>query len=262
MSFLFSFRTIIYFLLFLLVGFLLLTLIIIYIRAFYLHFIKKLPWGKRSKNLSFNDKFNYFNFIKVCSNNFFIDKSDFPFFGTHFFSGSQGSGKTISSIRLVRAIKKAYPECILISNCYIDCADIITSDLNVFIDYKNDNKGVIMYIDEIQNTFNSLTRDFPLDFLAEICQQRKQSKMLVCTSQVFNRVSRPIREQCHFLYKPHTFFNCVTFYISGIPEFDSEFNVKELTDKHFNCFVHTTDLYNSFNTYEKIDKLLNASNKK
>lgn len=233
----------------------------VWLRVLFLRIVKKQPFGKKSPKLKFNDKFSFFNLITVMSNRYFIDKNRFPFYGTHFFSGHQGSGKTISSIRFVRAIKKAYPDCILISNCYIDCADVITDDLNVFIDYNNDDKGVIMYIDEIQNTFSSINRDFPIDLLAEICQQRKQSKMLVTCSQVFSRVNRCIREQCHFLFKPFTLFGCLTFIISGMPEFDSDYNIKELKNKKFECFIHSTELYNSFDTYEKISKLQNAGKK-
>ena len=67
--------------------------------------------------------------------------------------------------------------------------------------------GEIDVLDEIQNWFNSLqSKDFPPEMLTEITQQRKQTKMILGTSQVFSRLAKPIREQTYMLYEPTTLF--------------------------------------------------------
>ena len=55
------------------------------------------------------------------------------------------------------------------------------------------------------------SKDFPVEMLTEITQQRKQRKMIIGTSQVFSRIAKPIREQTYMLYEPTVLFGCITF---------------------------------------------------
>ena len=62
--------------------------------------------------------------------------------------------------------------------------------------YENMSEGVIYLIDEIQLYFNSLeSKNINPEVMTEISQQRKQRKHIVCTSQVFGRMAKPLREQ-------------------------------------------------------------------
>ena len=62
--------------------------------------------------------------------------------------------------------------------------------------YSNGEYGVIFLIDEIQLYFNSLeSKNINPDVMVQISQQRKQRKHIVCTSQVFGRMAKPLREQ-------------------------------------------------------------------
>lgn len=63
-------------------------------------------------------------------------------------------------------------------------------------EFENVEEGVIYLIDEIQLYFNSLeSKNINPDVMVEISQQRKQRKHIVCTSQVFGRMAKPLREQ-------------------------------------------------------------------
>jgi hypothetical protein len=56
--------------------------------------------------------------------------------------------------------------------------------------------GVVFLIDEIQLYLNSLeSKNINLEVITQICQQRKQRKHIVTTSQVFGRMAKPLREQ-------------------------------------------------------------------
>ncbi len=95
--------------------------------------------------------------------------------------------------------------------------------------------GEIDVLDEIQNWFNSLqSKDFPPEMLTEITQQRKQTKMILGTSQVFSRLAKPIREQTYMLYEPTTLFGCLTF----VRKYEIETNADGLADnkKYRGCF--------------------------
>ena len=62
--------------------------------------------------------------------------------------------------------------------------------------YKNGEKGVIYFIDEIQLYFNSLqSKNINMDVMTQISQQRKQRIHIIATSQVFGRMAKPLREQ-------------------------------------------------------------------
>ena len=62
--------------------------------------------------------------------------------------------------------------------------------------YNNGELGVIFLIDEVQLYFNSLeSKNINPDVMVQISQQRKQRKHIVCTSQVFGRMAKPLREQ-------------------------------------------------------------------
>lgn len=62
--------------------------------------------------------------------------------------------------------------------------------------YNNGQFGVIFLIDEIQLYFNSLdSKNINPDVMVQLSQQRKQRKHIVCTSQVFGRMAKPLREQ-------------------------------------------------------------------
>lgn len=69
-------------------------------------------------------------------------------------------------------------------------------DNDDFSKYGNGENGMIFLVDEIQLYLNSLqSKNINLDVITQISQQRKQRKHIVCTSQVFGRMAKPLREQ-------------------------------------------------------------------
>lgn len=62
--------------------------------------------------------------------------------------------------------------------------------------YNNGEYGVLFIIDEIHLYFNSLeSKNINIETMVQFAQQRKQRKHIVCTSQVFGRMAKPLREQ-------------------------------------------------------------------
>lgn len=152
---------------------------------------------KEKKKLSYIlDKFKYDrNFRKENPYYFYPD-------GLIVFVGPQGSGKSLSAVNYIYNLLQMYPRSIVVTN--VDLIDYPVDGIRVFRfknaedlkKYNNGDYGVIFFIDEIQLYFNSLkSKNINMDVMTQISQQRKQRKHIVCTSQVFGRMAKPLREQ-------------------------------------------------------------------
>jgi ATP-dependent Clp protease ATP-binding subunit ClpX len=114
--------------------------------------------------------------------------------------------------------------------------------------------GEIDVIDEIQNWFSSnKSSSFPPDFLHIITQQRKVRRCIIGTSQVFSRISKPLREQTQYLYMPLTLFGCFTICRVYEVEIDQQGDLKSKNCKKTFCFVHDKELRESYDSYKVIE---------
>lgn len=181
--------------------------------------------------------------------------------GIMVFCGPQGSGKTLSAVAYVIKLAQQYPNMILCTNVAIDQS--VLNGIKVYpytglhdlSKYCNGYAGVVFLIDEIQIEFNSLeSKNIDPAVIQEIAQQRKQRKHIVGTSQVFNRIAKPFREQFKYAVMCRNFFGCIQY--NGVVRgdectVDDDGRVSTEHVKHF-LWMHTADLYKSYNTYAKI----------
>ena len=111
-------------------------------------------------------------------------------------------------------------------------------------------------IDEMQNWFSSnQSKDFPPEMLQVITQNRKNRRIILGTSQVFTRLSKPLREQVTEVRECHTFFGCITFVVRKEPILGAEGDVDSYKHRGMYFFVHDQDLRDSYDTYRVIDSL-------
>ncbi len=131
------------------------------------------------------------------------DKNLFPYAGLWLFSGAQGSGKTLLLMHLLKQILKQYPKVMIVSNISIFGVPCIPyQGVEDFDKYNNGADGIIFVIDEIHILFNSLeSKGMPLSTMQVWAQNRKNRRLILGTSQRFNRVAKGIREQCTFNYE-------------------------------------------------------------
>lgn len=184
--------------------------------------------------------------------------------GTLVFCGAQGEGKTLSAVSYVLRVAHEYPQSILVTNVDIDQELFPTGyDIREYTgldDLKNINNGYagVMYlIDEIHLELNSLeSKNIDIDIMTEISQQRKQRKHIVGTSQRYNRMAKPLREQVRNIVICRCWFGLLQFN-KLIDAFNTTENASGKlqvdTKKRFFWF-HDPRLYDAYDTYAKMHR--------
>lgn len=229
---------------------------------FYFVFFKKIR-KKKSSFVNTTTKRNTLKQIFIDFPRRFIldrlltDPDEFNMYGLWCFVGQQGSGKTIALVDMLHSIKSRFPRCKVLSNIDIAFCDQIITDPNDFVFNDNGKDGMVVVLDEAQNWFNSAeSRNFPPEVLQEICQERKQHKMIVMTTQRFNRLSSALREQIDYYVKPFTIAGCLTvvrIYRPDIKQFEAE--IQKLRRQRTYFFVHDDNIRNSYDTRAKVARL-------
>lgn len=193
------------------------------------------------------------------------DRDLFRPFGCWFYVGKQGSGKTMSLINRLEQLRKRYPRIKIYTNMGYKFETAPLKSLNDLLNDSlyNGKYGTVFVIDEIQNEFSCRTsKDFPESLLSLITQQRKNRILILTTSQVFSRVSKPIREQCYRAIECQTFFgrytrNIIYNGIAYADSFDLPPDRRKKASKRLgvDCFCQTDYLRNCFNSYQLIQRL-------
>lgn len=209
----------------------------------------KIPKRKVRRTYKYSEKFNpiklfFWDFPKRLVLDYFNRNPDaFDTYGVHIFAGEQGSGKTIATMHFVKCIMERNPMSKLASNIDLNFQQDTIEDWTNILTLDNGEYGQITLLDEIQNWFSSNeSRNFPPDMLTEITQQRKQRKIVVGTSQVFTRVSKPIREQITLLYKPMTIAGCLTIVRVYKVNLTDDGTVNNMKMRRWYAFVHDCNL--------------------
>lgn len=188
---------------------------------------------------------------------FFSRPADwFSYQGVIVYTGRQGSGKTVAMVEQTLRMQHEFPSCKCISNLNYAHQDEELTHWRQLIEYKNGHRGVIVQMDEMQNWFSSnQSKNFPPELLEVITQNRKNRRVILGTSQCFNRLSKPLREQTTEVRKCLTVAGCVTFVHRQEPELDSQGEVVNWKHRGFYWFVHTPEIRDSYDTYHVIESL-------
>ena len=143
------------------------------------------------------------NIPDIVRANMMKSKDGFPYGGMWLFTGAQGSGKTLLLMHMVKEIHEQYPDALIVTNISIFGIPCIPyTGIEDFEKYKNGSKGVIFVIDEIHVLFSSLeSAKMPLSQVAVWCQNRKNRRLILGTTQRFTRAAKPVREQTTWHYE-------------------------------------------------------------
>lgn len=199
----------------------------------------------------------FYDLPKAKARDFFQRNPDsMNIHGLFMFCGGQGSGKTISAIYLIREMLHKYPLIKVRSNISISFQHGQITHWKQLINVHNGEIGQIDFLDETQNWFSSNeSKNFPVEMLEEITQERKKHKVIIGTSQVFTRLSKPMREQVTYLCLPRTFAGCFTVCPVYKPILKDDGTIDRKQFVRCFCFVHDTELRECYNTYERVERL-------
>lgn len=146
---------------------------------------------------------NITGILPLLEENTLKNDDGFCYSGMWVFSGAQGSGKTLLMMHLVKKIVEEFPNVRILSNISIYGIPCIPyTDIDDIEKYANGKDGLIVILDEIHTLFNSLeSKGMPLSTMQVWCQNRKNRRLILGTSQRFTRVSKGVREQTTFNYE-------------------------------------------------------------
>lgn len=186
---------------------------------------------------------------------------EFPYGGMWVFSGQQGSGKTLLMMHLVREIHEQYPKALIVTNISIFGLPCIPyQGLGDFEKYQNGKDGVIFIFDEIHVLFNSLeSAGLPLSTVTVWCQNRKNHRLILGTTQRYTRAAKPVREQVTWHYECRRAF-LVVFYryrvLDGEKYDESGKYVLEEGEKtpKFHIYIPSLKSMLSYNTLEVVTR--------
>lgn len=219
-----------------------------------------------SDKLFFKGSHNPVNACRAFVHDFRFYKSNPCYFdpsGIWVFCGAQGSGKTLSAVKCLKRLLKAYPDALVCSNLEIKGLD---RDVIPFTDYEqlsalsNGIKGVIFLIDEIHVLWNSLeSKNIPISEMAVFCQMRKDRRVIIGTSQVYGRIAKPIREQLRYVVKCRNILKYIQVNQLIDPNADGYSGEKdgELDGEliYTSVFFHSPVDYDAYDTLTKIHRI-------
>lgn len=231
--------------------------------AFYIYFryVKKIKPQKRTKEPVYTQdnilKRLYIDFPRrLILDKLTLNPDRYNDTGIYIFEGEQGSGKTISAIHYIKTQLEKNPMATFSANLEVDGQKELLEDWRQIIDSENGIYGQINLIDEIQNWFNSNeSKDINIEFVGEICMQRKQAKSIVGTTQHFNRMCKQLRQETMYIMRPMTIAGCLTIVRQYKPTIDIDGQLKKMKLLHTYFFVHTDELRNCYDTYSKIKRI-------
>ena len=181
----------------------------------------------------------------------------FPFAGMWLFSGAQGSGKTLLMMHLLKQIVDQCPNAIVVSNISIyGVPSYPYMGIDDFDKYNNGKDGIIFVIDEIHTLFNSLeSKGMPLSTMQVWCQNRKNRRLILGTSQKFKRVAKGVREQATWNYecKKGIAGLLYSYRVFDGAEYDEDGNYCDEEPKR-NFYIPKVSVMRMYNTLEVVKR--------
>ena len=225
------------------------------------HFVKKMPIPKRREPPTSRKRNVFVRLFWDFPKRFVLDKltqdpDRYNNTAIIIFEGEQGSGKTIAAVQYIYEELRKYPLAQFSANIDVKGQSGLLEDINQILETDNGIYGQLNLLDEVQNWFNSNeSKNVPVEFVGEICQQRKQAKAIIGTTQRFNRMSKQLRQETTILMRPITIMGCLTIVRKYKPKVDADGQVAKM--KMLGCyfFVHSDELREAYDTYAKVKRL-------
>lgn len=175
------------------------------------------------------------------------------------FTGRQGAGKSSAMIQYAMQLHDMYPLSKCISNTAFKYQDAPLGHWSQLVNFTNEQKGVIVIMDELQNWFSSnQSKNFPPKMLSVITQNRKNRRIILSTAQSFHLLAKAIRSQCTEVRQCVTLAGVLTVVVRREPICDNDGDVKQMKYLGMYFFVHSPRLRDSYDTWAVVDNLSEA----
>ncbi len=172
------------------------------------------------------------------------------------FTGRQGAGKSSAMIQYAMQLHDMYPLSKCISNTAFKYQDAPLGHWSQLVNFTNEQKGVIVIMDELQNWFSSnQSKNFPPKMLSVITQNRKNRRIILSTAQSFHLLAKAIRSQCTEVRQCVTLAGVLTVVVRREPICDNDGDVKQMKYLGMYFFVHSPRLRDSYDTWAVVDNL-------
>lgn len=180
------------------------------------------------------------------------------------FCGTQGSGKTLSSVLYLEKLMQYYPQTLVVTNLklnpdFFDMDRVIAyTGIKDLTDIDNSAYGVVYLLDEIQLEFNSLeSKQMNMPIFEFICQQRKARKHIIGTTQVFGRLAKPFREQFKYAICCRKLIGSLfaqDLYKAENVAYEDDIKT-ELVQKATRFYFAGSEDFSKYDTYEQIQRV-------
>lgn len=185
------------------------------------------------------------------------------FWGIYQFIALPGEGKTLSMVAHMERARAVYPDIIIATNFNYKHQQFFINhwlDIIKVAKYAQRNKKkCIIAIDEIHTTFDSAEwQKFPAEMLALLSFNRKFSLQFLCSSQIYERIPKKIRDIanytviCKNVLGADRLFR--SYYFSK-SDYDESFNGKRVKAQFIREFIADDELYSLYDTLEQIDRM-------
>lgn len=174
------------------------------------------------------------------------------------YKGHQGCGKSLSLTCDAFDIAHEFKGCVIFSNMILWGLDYTpiknNDDLMTALQYRNGEDGVLIILDEAQNYFNKKS-GVPIEIMAQFCQNRKNRRCILMTSQIWEDLDVMLRKQVKTVVNCKCLFGKiqVNSYLSGYDlTFDKMSGEFVAPKKYTKIFKHNKRYYARYETLEVI----------
>lgn len=204
----------------------------------------------------------FLNFIRWILIDFVRGKPK-KFWGIYQFVALPGEGKTMSMVAHIERVRKEFPSVLIATNFFYKYQEVHISHwmdmLEVAVQAKKEGRYCILALDEIHTTFDSSDwKSFPGAMLSLLSFNRKFSLQFLCTSQIYERIPKKIRDIanytviCKNVWGADRMFRDYYFKKS---DYESQFEGKKKKADFVRDFVADDDFYSLYDTLEQVEQM-------
>lgn len=185
------------------------------------------------------------------------------FSGIYAYIGLPGEGKTLSMVAHIERVKKEHTDILVATNfnyCDEDMAICHWLDIIKFANQaRAKHKFCIVAMDEIHVTFDSADwQHFPPEMLSLISFNRKYNLQFICSSQIYDRVPKKIRDICNYIVICKNVMHSDRYFKNYYYEknsYDVEFSGKIKKADFIRDYIADDWLYSRYDTKQLVDNL-------